>query len=498
MKRGIRLHNQILLIFPILVPIIAGILVSVLKLEDRGKRQAFVGAAVIISMVLTLVVLLTCQGQSLTLFSVSPGFTFALAVDSLSVVFGMLVSILWVFTTFYAFGYMTHEGGEVKFFTYLTMAMGVTVGLALSANSLTLYLFYELLTFITFPLVVHAGTDEAIKAGRKYLAYSIAGATLGLISLTGVIGLSGAGNLAFSLGGILNPEVAHNFTGLLQLFYFVGFLGFGVKAAVFPLHGWLPSAYVAPTPVTALLHAVAVVKAGIFGIIRLTYYVYGADFVKGTWPQYVALVMIIFTIVYGSSMALRTRHLKKRLAYSTISQLSYILLAVMMLTDKGLQAALVYMVFHAIIKITLFFCCGSVMFTTGTTDVHEMNGYGKIMPSTFVCFTIASMGLVGIPLTAGFIGKFHLADAAFSSGQPAWGVVGMVAVMISALLTALYTLPLSLKAFMPGRGRELADTTKKNPPAVMGVPVILLTALIILFGVVPQLVVGFISNINTI
>lgn len=501
-KRGILL--QILLLFPIILPIIAGIMVRVLDLEDRRKRQLFVGAAVIISMLFTVLVLLLCKGQTLTLFQVSPGFSFVLAVDSLSVVFGLLVSILWVFTTFYAFGYMSHEGGEVRFFTFFTMAMGVSVGLSLAANPVTLYLFYELLTFITFPLVTHAGTKEAIAAGRKYLVYSIGGATLGLVSIVFATAFSTslAANapegLMFTLGGFLSPEAMQQYSGLLQAMYFVGFLGFGVKSAVFPLHGWLPSAYVAPTPVTALLHAVAVVKAGIFAIIRLTYYSYGADFIKGTWAQIVPLVLIFITILYGSSMALRTRHLKKRLAYSTISQLSYILFAVMMLTDTGLQAGLIYMVFHAIIKITLFFCCGSVMFTTDTTDVHEMNGYGKIMPGTFACFAIASLGLTGVPPTAGFFGKFYLATAAFTSGQLLLGAIGATVVMISALLTALYLLPLSLKAFFPGRGRELKDATRKDPPASMGVPVMVLTILILLFGIMPSLIVNYVSTIVTL
>lgn len=489
---------QFLLLFPIIVPIIAGILVRVFNMEDRRKRQRFVGAAVILSAVITIAVLLMLQGQSFRFFSVAPGFSFELAVDSMSVVFGLLVSILWVFTTFYAFGYMSHEGNEVRFFTFFTMAMGVSVGLALAANPITLYLFYELLTFITFPLVVHAGTEEAIRAGRKYLAYSIFGATLSLVSIVFLTAFSAGvtGELPFALGGVLNAALVQNNEGLLQAMYFVGFLGFGVKSAVFPLHGWLPSAYVAPTPVTALLHAVAVVKAGVFGILRLTYYAYGTELIKDSWVQIVCLALIFITILYGSSSALRTRHLKKRLAYSTISQLSYILFCAMMLSDIGLQAALVYMVFHAIIKITLFFCCGSVMFTTGVTDVREMSGYGKIMPVTFVCFAISALALTGVPPTAGFFGKFMIASAAFGSGQKAMGAIGAVVVMISAMLTALYLLPLSLKAFFPAKGREVADTTRKEAPAVMTRPVALLTVLVIVFGLFPGLIYGFISTIQ--
>lgn len=487
---------QFLLPLPIIVPIIAGVLVWVFKMEDRRKRQRFVGAAVIISMLLTVLVLLFSNGQSLKLFEVAPGFSFELAVDPLSVVFGLLVSILWVFTTFYAFGYMSHEGNEVRFFAFFTMAMGISVGLALAANPITLYLFYELLTFITFPLVTHAGTPEAIAAGKKYLVYSIFGATLSLVSIVFVTAFSSGvtGGLPFTMGGILSQALVSGNTGLLQAMYFLGFLGFGVKSAVFPLHGWLPSAHVAPTPVTALLHAVAVVKAGIFGIMRLTYYCYGPDFLKGSWVQVVCLILIFITIVYGSSMALHTRHLKKRLAYSTVSQLSYILFCVMMLSQAGLQAALIYMVFHAVIKITLFFCCGSVMFTTGTTDVHDMQGYGKIMPATFACFAVASLGLTGVPPTAGFFGKFYLATAAFTSGQQALGVLGVVAVMVSVLLTALYLLPVALKAIFPSKGNEVKDPTPKDPPKTMSVPVALLSVAIVVLGIVPGLVVNYVTT----
>lgn len=490
---------QLLLLLPIIVPIIAGILVWVLKLEDRRKRQLFVGAAVIISMVLTAYVLLTLQGGRLVLFQIAPGFSIELAVDSLSVVFGLMVAILWVFTTFYAFGYMSHEGSEVRFFTFFTMAMGVSMGLALSGNAITMYLFYELLTFITFPLVTHSGTPEAIAAGRKYLVYSIGGATLGLVSIVFLTafsagGLSGA--LPFTMGGILSAELVANSTGLLQAMYFVGFLGFGVKSAIFPMHGWLSSAYVAPTPVTALLHAVAVVKAGIFAIIRLTYYSYGADFLRNSWVQIVCMAMILFTILFGSTMALRTRHLKKRLAYSTISQLSYILFCVMLLSDVGLQSGLIYMVFHAIIKITLFFCCGSVMFSADITDVHDMNGLAKVMPYTFACFSIASLALAGVPPTAGFIGKFHLATAAFTSNQPVLGAIGVGVVMISVLLTALYLIPVALKSFFPPKGRELVNATRKESPAVMVAPFVVLTVVILVFGLFPGLITNFISQIH--
>lgn len=467
-------------------------------MEDRKKRQQFVGAAVIISMLATVFVLLSFQGQRLELFHIVHGISITFAVDSLSVVFGLMVSILWVFTTFYAFGYMSHEGNEVRFFSFFLMAMGVSSGIALAGNPISLYLFYELLTFITFPLIVHAGTKEALKAGHKYLAYSVFGATLGLISIAAVTFISnGASSEAgFTFGGVLTQAMNEEHSTLIHWMYFLGFLGFGVKSAVFPLHGWLPSAYVAPTPATALLHAVAVVKAGIFGIIRLTYYMYDYAFFKDSWVQFVCLTMIFITIIFGSGMALRTRHLKKRLAYSTISQLSYILFGVMMLSEKGLQAGLVYMVIHAVIKITLFFCCGSIMFTTGTTDVREMSDYGKIMPVTFICFAVASLALVGVPPIAGFFGKFYLIRGVLLSEQMPLAVIGCGAIAVSVLLTALYLLPVALRAFIPAKGRELEDISRKKSLTSMSIPVAALTVLSIVMGIAPSILTNFIEKIT--
>lgn len=490
---------QILMLFPILVPIIGGILMQFLDMEDRKKRQMYVGAIAIISMLLTVFVLFSFHdGQSLQLFHIVRGISITFAVDSLSVVFGLMVSILWVFTTFYAFGYMSHEGNEVRFFSFFLMAMGVSAGLALAGNPVTLYLFYELLTFITFPLIIHAGTKEALAAGRKYLGYSVFGATLGLISIAAVTFISNgaASEAGFTFGGVLTQAMTEGNSTMIHWMYFLGFLGFSVKSAVFPMHGWLPSAYVAPTPATALLHAVAVVKAGIFGIMRLTYYVYDFEFFKGSWVQIVCLGMIFVTILYGSAMALRTRHLKKRLAYSTISQLSYILFGVMMLSVQGLHAALVYMVIHAVIKITLFFCCGSIMFTTGTTDVREMNDYGRLMPTTFVCFAVASLALTGVPPIAGFFGKFYLLRGALLSEQNILAIIGCVVIAISVLLTALYLLPVALRAFFPAKGKELEDVSQKSSMNFMSVPIMLLSVLMFLMGVAPSLLTNFIEKIT--
>lgn len=486
------MNNNYLLLLPILIPIISGMLIGLLKMENRKLRQTVTLVSVVSAFLLTVLAVATAKDDStMQLFRLTENITFFLKLDGLGKVFALLVSSLWVVTTFYAFGYMPHEGKEVKFYTFFNIVMGVVIGLAFAGNALTMYLFYEFLTLMAFPLITHTETPEAIAAGKKYLLYSFIGAIMAFSSIGISFWASGGG--AFVMGGLMDGK-SPDFI-LLWGFLF-GFLGFGVKAAEFPSHGWLPSAYVAPTPVTALLHAVAVVKAGIFGVMRVTYYIYGADFIKGSWVHIFCLILTGFSIVYGSSMAIRTLHLKKRLAYSTISQLSYILFAIMMLSPAGLRGGVVHMVFHGVMKITLFFCCGSIMMMTDTTDVREMKGYGRKMPITFACFTIASLALVGLPPTMGLISKWMLATAAFSSGTPVYGVIGIVAIMMSTLLTGLYLLPLSAKAFFPGEGFKLADDSNTEASKLMTIPVVFLTILIIIFGLFPGLLLNFLASVG--
>lgn len=471
---------------------IAGVLVSALKMQNRGMRQGFLTVTMGASTLIAVFVLLTCQGASFTFASLGP-ISLTLFVDKLSVVSGLLFSILWFLTTLYAFGYMSHEENEVRFFTFFAVSMGIAVGLALAANPITYYFFFELLTFATFPIIVHEGDDESVAAGRKYLLYSIPGAVLVLVSAAITTYFSGTDS-TFAFGGTLTANAISQAGSFLQFACLLGFLGFGVKSAVVPLHAWLPAAYVAPTPVTALLHAVAVVKAGVFGVLRLVYFTYGFELIKGTYAQYIPFALVCITIVYGSVMALRTAHLKKRLAYSTVSHLSYVLLAAMMLSQQGLQSALVYMVFHAIIKITLFFCCGSVMFMTGTTGVQDMAGYGKKMKATFICFIIAALGLCGVPPTAGFFGKWYIGLAAFRSGNSVLGIIGIAIMMVSMLLTCLYLLPFAARSFAL-EGSPDGDKCK-DPPFVMKMPVAIITLLILLFGLMPGLLTNFIGSIG--
>ena len=343
-----------------------------------------------------------------------------------------------------------------------------------------MYLFYELLTLATLPLVMHAMDSKARYAGRVYLTYSMSGAALGFIAMVMMVE---HGGLFFQFGGSVVPIPGKEDT--LRIAYVLGFFGFGVKAAVFPGHKWLLRASVAPTPVTALLHAVAVVKAGVFAVTRLTWYGFGPDLLRGTWAQYVVMGAAIFTIVYGSSKALRTQHLKRRLAWSTISNLSYVLLGVTTLTTAGLAAGLTHMVFHAVLKITLFFCVGAVHYKLHRDFVPDVEGCGVLMPIVFSCFAVASLGLMGVPPLAGFSSKWMLATAAVGEGS--WlGYAGAAALILSALLTALYLMQIVLLAFFPRQNRQLTmrvpKQARRDPGARMTVPLMVLSAVSVGLG----------------
>ena len=411
----------------------------------------------------------------------------------MGMVFAGLVSALWPFATLYAFEYMTKEEHEKIFFLLYTMTYGITLGIALSANLLTMYFFYELLTLVTVPLVMHTLTREAILASRKYLYYSLGGAAFAFIGLIMII-IYGT-TTDFILGGVLDLTKIGGRTNVLLFVYVMAFLGFGVKAAVFPFNSWLPQAGVAPTPVTALLHAVAVVKSGAFAIIRLTYYSFGVDFLKGTWAQTTVMLVVMFTIVYGCSRAVKETHLKRRLAYSTISNLSYILFGVTIMTPLGLVGALTHLIFHAVIKICSFFCAGAIIHQTEKQYVHELDGMGYRMPCVFGIFTVSALALMGVPGLAGFISKWNLASAAVESGNPV-AYFGIACLLISALLTAIYMLTIVVRAFFPGKDFDDSSIKEfKDPNWKMLLPLFVFVFFIIAFGLYSQPLTDFFRDV---
>ncbi len=410
-------------------------------------------------------------------------------IDGMTMVFAGLIAVLWPLATLYAFEYMEHEKYEKTFFMFYTMTYGVTLGIAFASDIMTMYFFYELLTLVTVPLVMHTLTREAVHAVRRYLYYSIGGAAFALMGMIFIMVYGSS--CEFVYGGILNKEALGNHVPLLLWIYFFSFMGFGVKAAIWPLSSWLPQVGVAPTPVTALLHAVAVVNAGAFAIIRLTYYCFGVDFLYGTWVQYVCMGLTMFTIVYGCSRAVKERHIKRRLAWSTVSNLSYILFGVTIMTPLGQAGALAHFVFHGFMKICSFLCAGAFMHQTGKSYIYEMDGMGRRMKVVFGCFTVSALGLMGVPGFAGFISKWNLTAAAVDSRIVlAYG--GVACLLISALLTAIYMLGIVRRTFFPSREFDYDTIAEiRDPSWQMCLPLLVCAAGVMVLGWFSEPLIAF-------
>lgn len=485
--------NEYILIAVILIPILGGALIPLIKFSKAGHMLLYIEGIVILNSVLIFNLLLNRPAHEFVLIEFVGDLTISFHLDGLACIFAGLVAFLWPLATIYAFEYMKHEGHKKTFFMFYTMTYGVTVGIALASNVLTMYSFYELLTLVTVPLVMHTLSREAILASRKYLYYSLGGAAFAFVGIIFIIFYGGTTD--FILGGVLDPSRIAGKENILLLVYIMSFLGFGVKAAVFPFNAWLPDAGVAPTPVTALLHAVAVVKSGAFAIMRITYYSFGVAFLRGTWAQTVVMIFVLITILYGCSMAVKETHLKRRLAYSTISNLSYILFGVVIMTPLGMIGALTHLVFHAIMKICSFFCAGAVIHQTGKNYVHELNGLGRKMPKVFAIFTISSLALMGVPGLCGFISKWNLAKAAVESDN-ILAYIGIGILLVSALLTAVYMLSIVMRAFFPGK--DFADSSIENvkdPNWYMMMPLGIFAAAILLFGIYSEPIVSFFTAV---
>lgn len=485
--------NSIMMLVVILIPILGGALIPLIPFKNRRHMTISLEAVVVLTSILVVSLLMHRPEEALDVVHFTNNLSISFRIDGMTMIFAGLVAVLWPLATLYSFEYMKHEGHERYFFMFYTMTYGVTLGIAFAEDLLTLYFFYELLTLVTVPLVVHTLSREAILASRKYLYYSLGGAAFAFIGLIFI--MTYGSSLDFTYGGVLDPSRIGGKTDVLLLVYVFAFFGFGVKAAVCPFNSWLPQAGVAPTPVTALLHAVAVVKSGAFAIIRLTYYCYGTEFLLGSWAQTAVMAVVIFTIVYGCSRAVKETHLKRRLAYSTISNLSYILFGAVMMTPLGLVGALSHMVFHAFMKICSFFCAGAVMYKTGKSYVHELTGMGRKMPKVFGIFTIASLALMGVPGLAGFVSKFNLAKAAVMSDN--WlTYVGIAALLLSALLTAIYMLSIVVRAFFPNKDFDYNTLRNvEDPNWYMLIPLAVFAAVIIYFGLYPRTIMQLITDV---
>jgi len=369
-----------------------------------------------------------------------PGLDLVLRADALALLFVTLSSVLWLVTTVYAIGYLEESPHRSRFFGFFSLCVTATVGIALAGNLITFLLFYELLTLATYPLIIHRGTEEARCAGRTYLIYTISGGTLILIGTVWLYAI--AGTLEFSYGGFVSELVNDHQTTLIVIFVLL-IAGLGVKAALFPFHGWLPQAMIAPAPVSALLHAVAVVKAGAFGIVRVVHDVYGIEVAANLGVTGPLAVLAGVTIIYGSIRALFQDDLKRRLAFSTVSQVSYIILGIAIAGPIATMGGLVHLVHQGVMKITLFFCAGNLAETLGIHKVSEMNGVGRRMPWTMTAFSIGAFGMIGLPPLAGFITKWYLGLGALEVGQE-WVIFLLTG---SSLLNAAYFLPILYAAW---------------------------------------------------
>ncbi len=486
--------NEVMLVLVVLIPFFGGCLIPLIPFKKRKQMAFFIETLVVINAVLVWMVLLNRPSESFTLIKFTGDLSVSFRLDGLGMVFSGLVATLWPLATLYSFEYMKHEKHEKVFFMFYTMTFGVTLGIAMSEDIVSMYFFYELLTLVTTPLVIHVLTREAILAARTYLYYSLGGAAFSFIGMIFIIVYGATADFAY--GGV---SLAQNYTGsdinMLLLVYVLAFMGFGVKAAICPFNSWLPKAGVAPTPVTALLHAVAVVKSGAFAIMRLTYYCYGTELLAGTWAQYTVMVITMVTIVYGCSMAVRERHLKRRLAYSTISNLSYILFGVTIMSPLGLLGALMHMVSHAVMKICSFFCAGAVMYKTEKSYVYELDGLGRKMPKTFAIFAISAFALMGVPGLSGFISKFYLAQAAVY-GDNVLAYFGVGAILISAILTAIYMLTIVIRAFFPAKEFDYNTISEvEDPNWLMILPLSLFVVAMFIIGLHPQPLVEFLATV---
>ena len=411
--------------------------------ENATRLRAFLnlGAASIkLGFVVWLVVKVTQGGSPNVRFTVAPGLDFHLQADALAVLFLTLSALLWLITTLYAIGYLEKGVGRSRFFCFFSLCVASTAGIAMAGNLFTFLIFFELLTMATWPLVVHRGTAEAHRAGRKYLAYTLAGGlalTLGTIWLYAL-----AGEVTFTPRGMLGDLPQTDALALTAIFVLL-IAGVGVKAALVPLHGWLPLSMVAPAPVSALLHAVAVVKAGAFGIMRIVYDVFGVDTVQELGLSMPLAVLAAITIIWGSLCALTQDDLKKRLAYSTVSQVSYITLGVALISPLAAIGGLTHLIHQGIMKITLFLAAGNFAEGHHVKTVSGMNGMGRLMPVSMLAFTIGALGMIGVPPLAGFLSKWYLGAGGLDAGQPA--VIALLAG--SSLLNAAYFLPILYRAW---------------------------------------------------
>ncbi len=472
--------SEVIMLLAVILPVFTGILLPLLSFRSRRAMRIYLETAVCVNSGLVCLLLMDAPQRALTVFRFTHDLSITLGLDGPGAVFAGLAAFLWPFAMLYSFEYMEKEENAESFFLFYTATYGVTLGVALSENILTMYFFFEMLSLVTLPLVMHTRTREAVLASRAYLYYMLGGAAFAFIGMIFVLVYGTTSS--FVPGGVLDMANIAEKKDTLLLVYVLCFCGFSVKTAMWPFSSWLPKASVAPTPVTALLHAVAVVNTGAFAVMRVTYYSFGTGLLRGTWAQHVVTGLAVFTILYGCSRALKETHLKRRLAWSTVSNLSYMLFGVTLMTPLGMFGAMAHLVFHSLMKMCAFLCAGAVIHRTGRNFVHELDGLGRRMPKVFLCFAVSALGLMGVPGLCGFVSKWYLAKAAAACGEPlAWA--GVAALLVSALLTAIYMTSIVVRAFFAGDDLNHGATEETADPGWrMLAPLVLFALLIVGLG----------------
>ena len=464
---------------PLLAVLVSICVVPLLILSKKANiREGWTFTAAFLKLLLVLSMLpVILNGNQIvyTLVEVVPGVAIRFRVDALGLLFACVAASLWIVTSAYSIGYMRglKEHSQTRYFIFFALALSATIGVAFSANLLTLYLFYEMLSLATYPLVTHHQDKEARASGRKYLTY-ILGTSIGLVLPAMLVCYYLTGTLEFSNQGFLAGACNRGLAAVLLVFFIFGF----AKAGIMPFHGWLPAAMVAPTPVSALLHAVAVVKVGVFSIVRIITGVFGTELLSEFNLGVMICTIASVTIIVASLIALSQDNLKRMLAFSTIGQLSYIILGVGLLSPKGITGGMLHIAMHAFGKITLFFCAGAIFVATGKRNISEMVGIGRRMPWTMGAFFVGSLSIIGLPPTGGFISKWYLVLGTLEANQMTF----LFVLLSSSLLNAAYFMPVVYRAFFPPPGTAMFENRVQEAPIFcMSPPVITAFISVVLF-----------------
>ena len=479
------------MVLALAVPLVGALLIVLTRFSPNLRESMTLAASVILFVLVASLFddVFTGARPQVTLIEMLPGLSMAFKLEPLGMLFAGVASFLWIVTSIYSIGYMRahKERNQTRFYAFFAIALAAVIGVAFAANMLTLFVFYEVLTLCTFPLVTHSGTAAAKKFGRTYLGILL-GTSIGFQLIAIIWTWTITGTLDFTNGGILEGKASKTVVGILLALYVFG-IG---KAALMPFHRWLPAAMVAPTPVSALLHAVAVVKAGVFTVLKVTIYIFGIDFLEGLgvseWLVYIAG----FTIIAASIVALKQNNLKLRLAYSTISQLSYVIIAAAILAPLSVVGAAVHIAAHAFGKITLFFCAGAIMIASHKTEVSQLNGIGARMPWTMTAFGIGALSMIGVPPTFGFVSKWYILQGIMQTEH----MFALAVVIGSTLLNAGYFLPIVYAAFFraPPKGSTLDDHGEAPLPMVLALTATAAGTVILFFF--PNLPLGLAQQIS--